>query len=182
MTYSSEEIESLLNMYTPLLHKTMQRLNIRTNHMDYDDFFQEFQIKLLTLLKEFDGTPLLLDSDRFRFTSYAQKGLYWHGLNLIRKKTSPTTSLEEYTQNDSTLQELNGYTHESDTTLFVQEFMKEAVKRLSKHEVVLLHYLVENTYSISELCQRMNVSRDTIYQRKNKIKEKLEGLKECLIN
>ena len=53
--------------------------------MGYDDFFQELQLKLVDLYTHFDGLPLEKEIDRYRFTSYAKTGLYWHGLNLLRK-------------------------------------------------------------------------------------------------
>lgn len=175
-------INELLTEFTPLLHKTMQRLNIRVTHMDYDDFFQELQIKLIHVYQTFDGEPLRVSSDRYRFTAYAGKGLYWHGLNLIRKDNAVHTHSLDSDQ-------LEWFTHKDEepaaplqSSLFIEDFLQQAKKRLSPKDHELFLYLLEDTYTIQQLANMLKVSRDTIYKRKQKIQERLHGVKECLIH
>ena len=49
MELVSMDINQLLIEFKPLIHKTLQRLNIYFSHMDYDDFFQELQLKLVKM-------------------------------------------------------------------------------------------------------------------------------------
>ena len=74
--------EHLIRLFAPLVYKTLARCNIHSAHIHYDDYWQELRIKLLQIAQNFDGQPLTNDDDRYRFTAYAQRGLYWH-LSLI---------------------------------------------------------------------------------------------------
>src|SRR5699024_8968834 len=179
---ASVHINQLLKDFKPLIHKTMQRLNIHSNHMDYDDFYQELQIKLISIYKSFNGDPLNVTTDSYRFTSYASTGLYWHGLNLLRKENHVTLQLTENEQIDWLAYEEDASNSMFKSDLFIEDFLKQVKSRLTDQEYLLLLYIVEGKYTVLELAELLNVSRDTIYQRKNKIQKRLHGLKECLMN
>ena len=49
MTYDALDLNDFLLQFQPLVYKTLNRLNIRSTHMDYDDYFQELQIHLLKI-------------------------------------------------------------------------------------------------------------------------------------
>src|SRR5699024_8270298 len=97
---NDEYLDDLLKQFKPLIHKTMNRMKIFQNHMDYDDFIQELQIQLIEILHRFDGDPLASDEDRFKFTAYASNGLYWHGLNLLKKNAPELIHAEDEHQMD----------------------------------------------------------------------------------
>lgn len=79
----SKIYSELLSQYEPLIHKTLSRMNIKQHYRDYDDFAQELRLKLVDIYETFDGNACE-EADKFRFSSYAGKGLYWYGINLIR--------------------------------------------------------------------------------------------------
>lgn len=159
----------------------MQRLNIQSTHLYYDDFFQEMQIKLLDLYSSFDGNPIEVLEDRYRFAAYTSKGLYWHGLNLIRKEAPSSLSLFDNEQ-DEYIQIEDDSKSESTSSLYIEDFLRQAKNRLTKNEYILLLHLSEGKHSLMDIADLLSISRDTLYQRKKKIREKLDDLKECLIN
>lgn len=80
---NNEEKELLLAQYTPLLHKVMKSLHLQSFDTQYEDYLQELRIKLIEIAKDFDGDPR--DKDKYRFTNYAQRGLRWYLIDLLRK-------------------------------------------------------------------------------------------------
>src|SRR5699024_768126 len=166
----------------------MNRLNLRQHDMDYDDLTQELQLHLLTIFESFQGDPLRSEADRYKFTAYAGRGLYWHGLNLLRQnKLNPlhisdneemdclveqvgTSDKDEMYQLDEQVGTSN---KETQTNIYIEDFLKQAQDILSEKDYSLLLHIVEGKYTIDELAGLMGVSRDTIYQRKKKIQQRL---------
>lgn len=180
MDWESIEVSKFLSEFQLLIHKTLQRLNIRQNHMDYDDFFQELQIQLLKLRENFECEGTDMEIERYKFTAYASQGLYWHGLNIIRNQSNKGfISVEE---ND-----LQWLEQKSDTSiqlstseLYLEDFFTQAKKRLSDDDYLLLLYISEDQYTMQEIADLMGLSRETIYQRKKRIQQKLQDIKYCL--
>lgn len=181
MNLSADIVNKLLEEFESLLYKTMHRLHITPNQSNYDDYFQELQIKLITIYQTFDGNPLSVIEDRYRFTAYAGKGLYWHGLYLFRKDNSLLNEVNTM-EIAETLQNQEDNILEKNSELFISDFLNHAKNRLVEQDYLLLLYLVEGKRTVKEMARLMNVTRDTIYQRKNKIQEQLFNLKECLMD
>ena len=87
MDAESINVSKLLIEFKPLIYKTLSRLRIHPHHMNFDDFFQELQIKLVEIYQGFEGDPLRVEADRYKFTAYAGNGLYWRGIDLFKKKS-----------------------------------------------------------------------------------------------
>jgi len=177
-------LDDLLRAFNPLIHKTMNRLKIYKNHMDYDDFIQELQIQLIEILHQFDGDPLASDEECFKFTAYAKNGLYWHGLNLLKQRESQIIYVEDekqldwMTHQDSNLELISLL----NSNLHIQDFLKQARKRLTYEDYLLLMFLVEGEYSMADIAEFLQITISTIYERKKKIQQRLQGIKNCLIN
>ncbi|GAA0355540.1 hypothetical protein GCM10008932_05710 [Alkalibacterium iburiense] len=182
MDLDSINASRLLMKYMPLIHKTMNRLNISKKHMLYDDFIQEFQIKLIQLYRSFDGDPINNEADSFKFTAYAGRGLYWRGIDLIRNKSLTSCEPVDDEKLEMLTQEKNITSNVLESNYIIQDFYRKAKEKLSTEDYLLFLYLSDSDYTIQQIAETFGVSRGTIYKRKKKIQSKLEDLKEYLMN
>ena len=180
MTIDNEYLNDLFKQFKPLIHQTMNRMKIFKNHMDYDDFIQELQIQLIEILHRFDGDPLASDEDRFKFTAYASNGLYWHGLNLLKKNDPEFVHAEDEDQLDWIISENSDWMQALNSNLPIEDFLNQARKRLTYEDYLLLMFLVEGEYSMKEIAEFFQIDLSTIYERKKKIQQRLQGIKHCL--
>lgn len=169
-----------INSFQPLVYKTLSRLNILQSNPDFEDYVQELTIHLLTLRASFHEEIFISDENRFKFTAYAAKGLYWFGLNLIRNSNkeygyaSTEDDIEHFWQKQNNEMK-------SISKLHIEDFFAQAKKRLSVEDYRLLLYISDGGYTSSEIAILMEVSRSTVYDRIHKIQLRLEGLQECLV-
>lgn len=168
-----------INSFQPLVYKTLSRLNISQANPDFEDCVQELTVHLLKLRELFHEDIFKSDKNRFKFTAYAAKGLYWFGLNLIRY------SNKEYSY-ASTAEDIEYFSEKynneikSTTKLHIKDFFIQAKKRLSEEDYQLLIYISEGVYTSTEIAKLLNVSRSTVYDRKYKIQARLEDLRDYL--
>lgn len=177
-----EDLNALLLQFEALIHKTMSRLNIPQNNMFYEDFTQELALELVEIYQTFEGEPLASDIDRYKFTAYAGRGLYWHGLNLLRQDKLDTFYATDEEEMDWLQEQGEDAAETLTTSIYIEDFLKQAQVRLSAEDYQLLLYLMEGKYTMQELAELMGVSRDTIYQRRQKMQGRLKDLKECLMH
>lgn len=182
MSFDLDNIELLLEEFQPLIYKTLQRLSIQQNHMDFDDYFQELQIKLISIAKDFERKSEDDEIVRYQFAAYASQGLYWHGLSLIRKNKENVVQAMA----DETLAVLPACVTEElgngHVDLHIQEFVESAKARLSDEDYALFCALLEEDLSMQDLANHFGVVRDTIYRRRERIQRQLVGLKACLVD
>lgn len=180
MDVESLNVSKLLVEFKPLIYKTLNRLRVHPNHMNFDDFYQELQIKLVKIYKGFEGDPLHNEVDRYKFTAYAGNGLYWRGIDLFKKKSFSTLPIVE----DVHLERMVDVEEERDklpeSELFLDDFSKQAKARLTEGEYLLFTYLAEGNYTITEIADLMEVSRGTIYSRRHNMQIKIQDLKHYL--
>ena len=182
MNADNEGLTNFLKQFTPLVHKSLQRLNIRPQHMDYEDYFQELQIKLLEILQNFKIESTDREAVNAMFTAYAGKGLYWHGLDLLRKKNNHSLGTIESEKIQWLVDQESSDSESLEFDLHTNDFFRLAKKRLSTENYTLLLELAEGKYTMDELARKHGVVRATIYQRKDKIQARLEDIKSCLID
>ncbi len=177
-----EDLNALLRQFEALIHKTMSRLNIPQNNMFYEDFTQELSLELIEIYQNFEGEPLTSEIDRYKFTAYAGRGLYWHGLNLLRQEQLDTFYATDEEELDWLQEQGEDAPEPFATSVYIEDFLKQAQVRLSTADYQLLLYLMEEKYTMQELAELIGVSRDTIYQRRKKIQGRLKDIKECLMH
>lgn len=182
MDLESINVSKLLVEFKPLIYKTLSRLRIHPHHMHFDDFYQELQLKLVEIYKSFDGEPLTIEADRYKFTAYAGNGLYWRGIDLFKKKSFNTLPITEDVHLERMVEQQEGHDNQVENNLFLEDFMKQAQSRLSESEYLLFTYLAEGDYNMTQIADLMQVSRGTLYQRKNKMQVKIADLKHYLTN
>ena len=173
----SKVYSELLSQYEPLIHRTLSRLNIRQNYRDYDDFAQELRLKLLDIYETFDGNAC--EEDKFRFSSYAGKGLYWHGVNLLRKQedTDMPSEAREIADHQQPQPSLFETTKEN-----LQSFLQEAEKKLTYREMFVLRCFMDGSYLLKDIAEILDVTSQRIVQYRQKIAMKLESSKSLLYN
>lgn len=181
MEQEAIEVSRFLVDFKPLIYKTLKRLNIQPRHMDYEDCFQELQIHLLSIRKSYLKSGKLADAEteRYKFTSYAGQGLYWHGLNLIKKNKK--AAFQAIDSKD--IEWLNHAQNNKPSTrsdIVLSDFFCQAKKMLTDEDYLLLLFLADEEYTIDKIAEEMQVSRSTIYQRKSRIQERLQDIKDCL--
>ena len=182
MNANNEGITNFLKQFTPLVHKSLQRLNIRPQHMDYEDYYQELQIKLLDILEKFKCDTTDPEEKNCKFTAYAGQGLYWHGVDLLRKKNNHSLGTIESDKIQWLVDQESSDSESLESALHTNDFFRLAKKRLSIEDFTLLLELAEGKYTMDELAKKHGVVRATIYQRKEKIQTRLEDIKSCLID
>lgn len=171
---------NFLTQFEPLIHKTLAVLNISQSQSDYEDFFQEFQIKLLEISQKFQSDVEDREIQRYQFVAYAGQGLYWHGLSLLRKKNQqPFQPLE--------MEQLEWWADREPTehalpeeSLQTQEFLEAAQERLSKKDYHFMLQLISEQYTMQEIASSYGVSRTTVYKWKERLQTRLLDLKDCL--
>lgn len=180
MKINPDKAVYLLEKFKPLIHKTLQRLNIRQTHMNYDDYYQELQIHLLKILHTFKNKAPNEEEELYLFTGYAGRCLYFHGINLLRKKSFNSLDTTSDENIEWVVQEKDSIFTIDASTLYIKEFLNLAEERLSSNDYSFLVYLVEGKYNMQEIADKFGVSRSVMYERKSQIQKKLRGIKKCL--
>lgn len=180
MTHDSEGTLMFLNEFEPLIHKTLNSLNISQYQNDYEDFFQEFQIQLLKILHKFQSDSTDLDEINYKFVAYAKQGLYWHGLNLLRKKNQQPYQPIGIDEQEWLVHSDISAADFIKSTVEIEEFFDLAKERLSEKEYLFMMQLIEGKYTMQVIADAYGVSRMTIYNWKEKIQIKLQDIKDCL--
>lgn len=180
MDMESEGTNNFLKTFEPLIHKVLNQLNIRQNHMNYEDYYQELQIKLVDILKVFKNDSVDLDEKNCKFIAYARQGLYWEGLDLLRKSNREAKKIGE-SRPIEWLEDRNAVNFNSfNLNIYTEDFFRLAKRRLSSKDFLLLLQLADGQYTMQELADEYGVVRDTIYEWKNRIRDRLKDIKDCL--
>lgn len=180
MNIDSDTAVYLLEQFKPLIHKTLQKLNIRQTHMHYDDYYQELQIHLLKIVHTFKNNAPNEEEALYLFTGYAGRCLYFHGINLLRKKSFNSLDTTSDENIEWSVQENDSLSLEDNSSLYIKEFLNLAKAKLSPDDYSLLIYLAEGKYTMQEIADKVGISRSIVYERINYIRKKLQCIKECL--
>lgn len=171
-----------LKQFEPLIYKTLHQFNIRPNDMDYDDYFQELQIKLISLLTIFKNDSGDLEEMNSKFVAYAGKGLYWCLLDLLRKKNESQLDAMDQHVLESLIDHGENETVFEESNLFVQDFFELAKNTLSEKDYQFFLQLADGKKNKQELADEYGVSRPTIYHWQEKLSRRLMMIKDCLLN
>lgn len=175
MGFKEEKVEQLLKQFEPLLFKTLGRVNVRQTSSNYDDVLQELRLKLIKLAERFDGDPFT--HDVVRFLGFAKQGLFRYSLDLLHKESQqPETTGSDVTELEHLL---HGDLIFGDNT-DIKHFFQQASRLLTQQEQALFVLLAQGGYTTQELADELGVSRKTIYKHKNRIREKLDPLRDLL--
>lgn len=177
MRKSIVEKESILLQFDPIVHKTLNRMGIRSTHLFYEDYAQELRIKMIALYERFEGNPI--DNERYQFIAYASKGLYWYLLDLL-KKERPTVSLPSIDLDALIHSSIQEAPFQSQVNLLA--FISSMQNVLTLEEQGLFWLLNDDSLTLREIANYYDLSIPAIHKRKAKLQAKLSPFKNILKN
>ena len=159
----------ILKQFDPLIHQVVRSRGFTPRHAYYHDFCQELRLHLLTLYDQFDGKPL--GGDRYAFVAFAKRGLNWHLANYLRlQHPERDLSLTEIEDNAS---QIPHYTSDADYSL--TQLLADLESQLAPDQFALLQRLIFTDDSVQEIATDFNVTRQTINNRKNRLKQSVKA-------
>lgn len=166
-------LSQMIKQFEPLINKTLHKFKLYSTHIDYEDYAQELRIKLLEIGKSFDGKPLVKKDDRYRFIAYADNGLAWHLVNLL-KKNKPVTAVSPEILEETLEDFLITPHYQVDAQL--AEYASYAKQALDSQEYLLYLMLMDQSFTGEEMANLLGISRSTLYEWKKSIQIKLNPL------
>lgn len=173
MELKSLYLSRVIKQFEPLIFKTLSKFKVYPKHVNHEDYAQELRIKLLDLAKGFDGDPLYVDDDRYRFISFACNGLSWHLVNLFKKEKAVTHVSPEILE--ETLEDSVNHSHYQ-VHMQLAEYAAYAKEVLNENEYLLYLLLMDLSFTGSEIADLLGISRSTLYEWKKSIQTKLSKL------
>lgn len=162
----------IIKQFEPLVYQTLHSFHISSRTPDFNDFAQELRIKLIYLAERFDGKPLKISSDRYRFVAYVKLGLKWHLLNLFKKSPRDILFDNDYSLETSPLQIKRDTAIEN---IKLAEYHRMARTLLKDREYFVYLALVDGL-SASQIMSSLDIKKSTFYKMKKDIKKKLQPL------
>lgn len=149
----------------------LKRLNISPWHPDYDDYAQIGRMKLVAAYEEFPQNPWHQDH-RNKFVGYAFTKIRWAIIDALRKQATHRENEQEWNELfDTTLACTQPQIADN---LLEQEWLTAILQLLTPEEKRLIIDLCIYHLTITTIASKEGVSRKTIYQRRNRIKNKLQ--------
>ncbi|WP_423188953.1 sigma-70 family RNA polymerase sigma factor [Alkalibacterium sp. f15] len=174
----TEEVASdFFFIHDSLVYGVLKACHVSYNHPDYEDYLQVGRLKLV---EAYENYPNDLNEEEayYRFTGFAYQRVRWGILDELRK-AAKQRERESALPDDSILEnQLMGYTSDDDV-LFLGLFQSMLVC-LTEQEQAYLIDAVMLELSVQDIARKYGVSRNTVYQWKHKIGEKLIHFKNDL--
>lgn len=170
-----EEEEAFFSQYEGIVYKVLKDLSIHRLHLSYDDLLQNGRIKLFEAYEE------MIQSDLFPegFVGYAYRKIRWALLDILRKEQKHQQTQAAWTD------ELNELLPSGGITLIDHicevEWIHSLWKQLTDLEKLLVFDLVFLQLSVTDAAKKQNISRKTIYARRQKIQSKLAVWKDSFL-
>ena len=150
----------------------LKRLTIHPLNPHYDDFTQIGRLKLVEAYEMYRDDPFIEDN-RGRFVGYAFTKIRWAIIDEIRKQS--LRQEREQVWDESFDHTLPASDEEILEFILENEWLQEVLDPLTEKERQLVIVLCISNMTITAIAKKERVSRKTIYQRRNKIKEKLQS-------
>lgn len=167
---SESEID-FFEQYEGVVFGVLKRLNISRNHPDYDDLAQIGRLKLVDAYETYPDDPWAEES-RGQFVGYAFTKIRWGIIDAIRKLANRSEKEQEW--NDTFDLTLPASDQPITDKVLENEWLQEVLQPLSDKEKRLVIDLCIHRLTITAIAEKEGVSRKTIYQRRKKVKEKLQ--------
>lgn len=156
-------LQKLLKQFTPLLKKYTYKLA-------YDEAFDDLQYCFIRLILTVDCSGFEPKDDTY-ILSYIRKTIYNNYIYLSKQQDKLHRSISFEDLSDSESVKLEYKTATQDT--YQQIFWDEIKSNLNPHEFRILELHYKHEYSIAEIALKMNCSRQSINQSKNRALSKL---------
>lgn len=163
------------SQYEGVVYGVLKRLAIHQLHPHYDDFAQIGRLKLVEAYEAYPDDPFQ-ELNRGRFVGYAFTKIRWAIIDEIRRQNRYADHEQGWDDSLDHILSTAEICHLEN--VLEQEWLIEVFKPLCANERRLIVDLCFHHLSITAIAKKEGVSRKTIYQRRNRIKEKLQ-IKYC---
>lgn len=168
---SSENETAFFERHSRIVFGVLKRIGIQRSHPDYDDFVQQGLLKLVEAYETFPEDP---EEEVFiyPFGGFAFTKIQWHIKDLLRKERRKSSNESAWPE----LMEENYPDRQSqfENKCLTMDLFKEMLVCLTKKEQLYLIDAVIHRLSVTEIAEKNQVSRKTIYQWRKSIVKKLQ--------
>ena len=171
----------ILDQFEAVIHQVLRSYQVDPRSADYPDYVQELRIKLLELAKNFDGQPLKLADDRYRFVYFAKQGLKWHLLNLFKKSPQEVSFMTDPVLIPDTS---CPFSEKAEARISLDHYHQQARSHLNDREYWIYRALIDDQLSHQEIQDQLGIKRSTYYKYRQAIQRKLADfypqIKQCV--
>ena len=168
---SVEKETAFFERHSRIVFGALKRIGIQKSHPDYDDFVQQGLLKLVEAYETFPEDP---EEEAFiyPFGGFAFTKIQWHIKDLLRKENRKSSNESAWPE----LMEENYPDRQApfENACLTMELFKDMLVCLTKKEQLYLIDTVIHRLSVTEIAEKNQVSRKTIYQWRKRIVQKLE--------
>lgn len=157
-----DELNQLLQDYTPLFHKVLKACHVYVVNNDYEDYLQIVREGFFLYAKEFATRA---EFDQNYQLGYLFQRLRWQVIDAQRT----------YQRHQNILDQAKQWYHSNDTITLneLPLYFKELRQLLTPEEQQLLEALFIEGWTMTTTARYLRVSRDTLYKRKHRLRQKL---------
>lgn len=159
-------------VHDDIIYGVLKRCCISNLNKDYDDFVQ---IGRLALLKAYETFPetIFTEEQFYQFTGFAYRKVYWAVIDLIRKETKLINEACSIPDEAESLREFSSNGFENN---WIEDYsIEEFIKTLPFEEKCYIEERVVNGLSITEIAEKYQISRKTVYSWRNKVRKRLNN-------
>ena len=165
-----EDELDFFEQYEGVVFGVMKRLTIHPNQPNYDDYTQIGRLKLVHAYETFPKDPRL-EENRRPFVSFAFTKIRWAIIDEIRKQCLKQEREQVWDESfDHTLTDTSVDMY---LAIHEKEWLERIFSVLKEDEKRLVVDLCLHQMTMTAIAKKESVSRKTLYQRRNRIKEKL---------
>lgn len=153
-----------------VVYGALKRLNVRPYHDYYEDLKQEGFIKFAQKYNQYDGE----DKEKQRL-AYIYQGVYWHLLDLLRHDSRDRQRNLAVMDNDDMdwqdcLRDPERFVENVDGAMLLTQLWKICDEKQRRY----IRGSFELGMTVTEIARHWRVSRKTVYQWKQEVREKMK--------
>lgn len=169
-TLTEELAADFYEVHDSIVYGILKRCSITCMHRDYDDYVQIGRLALLTAYESFP-LPVMTDEQFYQFTGFAYRKVYWTILDYIRKEAKQRSEVCSLPEETESLREFSCDGFELD---WIEAYsLRQFIATLSLCERQYIEERVLNGLSITDIAEKYQTSRKTVYSWRDKVRQRL---------
>ncbi|MGX4686662.1 sigma-70 family RNA polymerase sigma factor [Vagococcus sp. JNUCC 83] len=160
--------DTLFTTYHSLILGALNKCHMTPSHPEFDDYLQHARIELLLTYRDYDKQS----EDKPPFRPFAYQKIYWATLDKLRKEQR---RIDKDIIEDTHLDYLSEDTDFS-SCLSTTDLYYRLLETLSISEEKFLNDRFFNQYTISQIADKHNVSRKTVYRWRDGVRKKYKEI------
>lgn len=156
-----------------IIYGALKRLNINNWAIEFDDLVQEGRLAFAKAFASYPDNP----RENQKFNCYAYQAVYWRLLDLLRK-SQMVNSHNDGESNDLLMEIPNSESNCPFERIATIDLMERLVKCCTERERRFIRLCYEENLTGGEIAKQERISRQTVYQIRRKIKEKVQKIYE----